>query len=119
MKNNSMIEYKENFISKIKKFFKNLFKNTNEEEIQKFEISNIMGIDENSEKTENEFFENIKVDSSNINKYIDKNKFLDYIDGNVEALNMLSIDRLRKLNKYYDEVIEENEKIIKKLKKEN
>ena len=42
--------------------------------------------------------------------------FLEEIKGNEEALNMLSIDRLKKLEKYYDSVIEENEKKIKKLK---
>ena len=31
-------------------------------------------------------------------------------------LNMLSIDRLKKLEKYYDEVIKENDTKIKKLK---
>ena len=31
-------------------------------------------------------------------------------------LNMLSIDRLKKLEKYYDEVIMENDAKIKKLK---
>ena len=31
---------------------------------------------------------------------------------------MLSIDRLRKLKEYYDGVIEENNKIIEKLKKD-
>ena len=45
-----------------------------------------------------------------------KKKFLKYIDGNVEALNLLSVDRLKKLEKYYDEIIKENEIKIKKLK---
>ena len=48
---------------------------------------------------------------------MDKKNFLEYIDGNVEALKMLSVDRLRKLKEYYDGVIENNNKIIENLKK--
>ena len=47
---------------------------------------------------------------------MDKKNFLEYIDGNVEALKMLSVDRLRKLKEYYDGVIEKNDKIIENLK---
>ena len=47
-----------------------------------------------------------------------KYMILEYIDGNVEALKMLSVDRLRKFIEYYDGVIEENDKIIEKLKKD-
>lgn len=45
-----------------------------------------------------------------------KDNFLKEIEGNPEKLNMLSIDRLKKLEKYYDSVIEENDRKIKKLK---
>lgn len=40
------------------------------------------------------------------------------IEGNVEALEKLSTDRLLKLEKYYDEVILKNDKKIKKLQTE-
>ena len=62
------------------------------------------------------FSDNIKIDTKAVNSVIDKKNFLEEIDGNVEALKLLSVDRLRKLEKYYDNVIEENEKKIKKLK---
>ena len=116
MKNNDMIEYKEGFIFKIKRFFNNIFKKSKKQEVSEFQsnISDESVVDFN--KVENEFFNNIKVDSSNVDKVVDKKKFLEYIDGNVEALKMLSIDRLRKLKEYYDGVIEENNKIIEKLK---
>ena len=107
MKNNDMIEYKEGFIFKIKRFFNNIFKKSKKQEVSEFQ-SNIS----------DESVNNIKVDSSNVDKVVDKKKFLEYIDGNVEALKMLSIDRLRKLKEYYDGVIEENNKIIEKLKKD-
>ena len=118
MKNNDMIEYKESFISKIKRFFTNIFKKSKKQEVSEFQsnISDESVVDFN--KVENEFFNNIKVDPSNVDKVVDKKKFLEYIDGNVEALKMLSIDRLRKLIEYYDGVIEENDKIIEKLKKD-
>lgn len=118
MKNNDMIEYKEGFIFKIKRFFNNIFKKTKKQEVSEFQsnISDESVVDFN--KVENEFFNNIKVDPSNVDKVVDKKKFLEYIDENVEALKMLSIDRLRKLKEYYDGVIEENDKIIEKLKKD-
>ncbi len=118
MKNNDMIEYKEGFIFKIKRFFNNIFKKNEKQELSEVQhnISNEDTID--LDKMEKEFFDNIKVDSSNVTEVIDKKKFLEYIDGNVEALKMLSVDRLRKLKEYYDGVIEENNKIIEKLKKD-
>lgn len=66
---------------------------------------------------EHTFIDKIKVDISNINKSISKKEVLKYLDGNVEALNRLSVDRLKKLKEYYDNVIEENNKKIEKLKK--
>jgi len=50
---------------------------------------------------------------------MDKKNFLGYIDGNLDALNLLSVDRLKKLKEYYDGVIQKNDKIIKQLKKDN
>ena len=86
MKNNDMIEYKESFISKIKRFFTNIFKKSQKQEVSEFQsnVSDESTIDFN--KVENEFFDNIKFDPSNVNKVVDKKKFLEYIDGNVEAL---------------------------------
>ncbi len=109
MKNNSLIEYKEGLVSKIRRFFSALFKKNKKEELDET-ITDF-------NKAENDFFDNIKVDSSSANKVVDKKKFLEYIDGNVKALKMLSVDRLRKLKEYYDDVIEENDKIIENLKK--
>ena len=42
------------------------------------------------------------------NTIIERNYFLKKIEGNEEALRMLSIDRLKILEKYYDNVIEQN-----------
>lgn len=116
MSNNKMIEYKESIISKIKKFFRNLFK------IEKTYVSQISDLTEeefSSSKKEKEFFSDLKVNTSDIDKFMNRNNFLKYIDGNVEALNLLSVDRLSKLKEYYDGVIEKNDKIIKQLKADN
>ena len=115
-KNKGMIEYKEDFITKIKKFFKNLF--GKKEEIYSNIEDNIVEkeITENT-ALQNNFFEDLKVDSTDGDKVINKKNFLEELDGNVEALNLLSTDRLIKLQKYYDNVIKENEEKIKKIKK--
>lgn len=117
MNNNRLIEYKESFISKIKKFFKKLFKNKKEENDYVAEKSNLNDTEIATAQKESEFFNDIKVDTSDIDKYMDKKNFIEYIDGNVEALKMLSVDRLIKLKEYYDGVIENNNKIIENLKK--
>lgn len=113
--NSNMIEYKESFITKIKKFFKNLFGkkqenySTYEDNVKEIESTKNDGSQVN-------FIEDLKVDTTDVDNVINKRNFLEEIDGNVEALKLLSVDRLRKLEKYYDEVIKENEKKIKKLK---
>ena len=114
MKNRGMIIYKESFLTKIIKFFKNLFGkkedkyNTSNENIEK------LGHKEKQDK----FINEIKIDTKmvDIDAVLKKENFLKEINGNTEALNMLSVDRLRKLEKYYDSIIEQNEKKIKKLK---
>ena len=67
------------------------------------------------------FIEEIKIQNidvsntvNNLNKEIEREKFLDEIDGNREALNKLTIEQLKRLDKYYDAIIEENKSKIKK-----
>ena len=52
MKNNDMIEYKESFISKIKRFLSNIFKKSKKQEVSKFqsEVSNESKVDFNKVK---------------------------------------------------------------------
>ena len=115
MNNNGMIEYKESFIIKIKKFFKRLF-GKKEEQYNYVQQELVNEIAEGKNEKQSDFTDNIKVDTKAVNSVIDKKNFLEKIKGNEELLNMLSIDRLKKLEKYYDSVIAENEKKIKKLK---
>lgn len=111
MNNNGLIEYKESFIAKIRKFFRRLFWEKEEQHnyIQEKSVNEIT-----EEKPS--FINDIKVDSKTVNTVIEKNNFLEEINGNEEALNMLSIDRLKKLEKYYDSIINQNNEEIKKLK---
>lgn len=115
MNNNGLIEYKESFIKKIKNFFKRLF-GQSEKQYNYIQEELVNEISKERQERQSEFVDNIKVDTKAVNSVINKKNFLEEIKGNEEALNMLSIDRLKKLEKYYDSVIAENEKKIKKLK---
>ena len=115
MNNNGMIEYKESFITKIKNFFKRLF-GKSEEKYNYILEEPVNEITEEKLERQSNFIDNIKVNTKEVNFVIDKKNFLEEIKGNEGALNRLSIDRLKKLEKYYDSVIAENEKKIKKLK---
>lgn len=116
MNNKKMIVYKESFISKIKNFFKNLFGNKKREydNIETKYNENIKEI--NINEKEEKFLKEIKLDKDISDRVIKKKTFLEEIDGNIEMLNMLSIDRLKKLEEYYDAKIKQNNEKINKLK---
>ena len=100
--------------------------NVKEYDKQKKNISNVVQEsysflkDINAEEISNTsvFKNELKINPEYASKDIEKEKFLEMLDGNREALMLLSMDRLKKLDKYYDKVIEENNKIIKKMKSE-
>lgn len=70
----------------------------------------------NNKIKKNNFTDKVKVDENVANIVIERNEFLKQINGNEAILNMLSIERLYKLERYYDDIIEQNEQKIKKLK---
>ena len=110
--NSKMIKYKENFITKIKNFFNRIFEKRKEQNnYSQGEYANKI-----EEEKQNDFINDIKADTKISDSIIEKKNFLEEIEGNEKALNMLSIERLKKLEKYYESVIAENEKKIKKLK---
>lgn len=116
MNNKSLIEYKPSLISKIKMFFKSLF---GKNDIIIPEDKNINNNVINNAK-EKSFLDDIKIDNNdvnniveNINKENEREKFLEMIDGNRDALNKLTIEQLKWLDKYYDTIIEENKLKIK------
>lgn len=123
MNNNGMIEYKESFISKIKNFFKNLFGKKEEqnsysyqENIDEIKQEKVEAEQHELDSNKKQFINNIRVDSNVNNKVVERKNLLKQFEGNEEALNMLSIDRLKKLEKYYADVIKQNDGKIKKLK---
>lgn len=62
------------------------------------------------------FKENLRVETDKIELFYEKKDFLKQINGNTELLQMLSIDRLKVLEQYYNDIICQNELKIKKLK---
>ena len=68
---------------------------------------------------QNNFINDLKVNTKTTNIVIERNLFLKEIEGNKEKLEMLSIDRLKKLEKYYNNIIKKNNEKIKRLKKNN
>ena len=112
-KYDEMIEYKENFASKISKMLKKLFGRNK----VKYSGSQEIPHEKNQKLEQGTFMDEIQVDTTQIDKTIIKEDFLEKINGNTEVLKLLSIDRLKKLNHYYDEIIKENEIKINKLKR--
>lgn len=116
MNNNGLIEYKESFITKIRKFFKRIFGKKDKQYNSIQEQTNVNISESINDEKKDSFITELSVDDKKINNVIEKKNFLKDIEGNEEKLNMLSIDRLQKLEKYYDNIIAENDKKIKKLK---
>ena len=113
MSNRGLIEYKDNIITRIKSFFKKIFKRGQEQ--YNYTPKVYKEYNEKEEKRD-KYIKELKVNYDKFNKVIKKDAFLREIEKNDEVLNMLSIERLRKLELYYNNVIMENEKIIKELK---
>lgn len=117
MKNQSLMVVENNIFSKIKKFFynikeklfsKNKFNNqTSNEQLE-------TNVEEQSSK-DNNFREDIRIELKQSNNPQNKKDFLSEINGNVEKLELLSTDRLRRLEKFYDGVIAKNKMVISKL----
>ena len=114
MKNNEIININEkSFFYKLKKIFLNLKNKIFGEKDNK-------GISKMNNSEKNEFHKDIKVDQMEPNNDLfEKEEFIKSLDGNIEALNMLSIERLEKLEEYYQSIIDKNEIEIKRLKIEN
>ena len=103
MKDKQLIVYKESFITKIFRLFKNLFGITNEDVQYEY-----VAIDDIEQK-KNEFLEGIKVQPSSL----EANKR----EKDEEDLKKLPLKDLYKLEEYYASVIKKNEEEINLLKK--
>lgn len=117
MNNNGMIEYKESFITRLNNFFKKLFskQNIQHNNIQQ-EMSNKRVNHLAEDEKKDDFINGLKLDEKELKNVVKKDNFLKEMEENPEKLNMLSIDRLKKIEQHYDNIIEENERKIKKLK---
>lgn len=116
MKNQSLIVVENNIFSKIKKFFYNikekLFSKNKLNQMPNEEVEKKIG--EQISK-ENNFREDIRIELKSSENPQNKKDFLSEINGNVEKLELLSTDRLRRLEKFYDGVIAKNKMLISKL----
>lgn len=111
MENKLPEKYENSFLNKIKRFFTGLFKKNviaskSEEVIQNKKIE--------VKQTETEFNKMKGLG----NKTRLKEDILTLIESNPDAIKNLSIENLKKLDSMYDEIIEENNRKIKKLKRE-
>lgn len=118
MNNNGLVEYKESFVLKIRKLFKRIFGKSEESYKHINHTQKESKIESKADDFLQDIFVNdLKVDVNATNTVIERNAFLKELEGNEKALKMLSIDRLKKLEEYYDDIIEQNNERIKKLKK--
>ena len=113
MSNNKIVKYKEGFIFKLKNFLKSLFRKNNKEYNDSY-VKQLFN--EIKEKKQDSLVNEIKVDAKEVYSEIEKKNYFEEIAKNEEALNMLSIDRLKELVKYGDSIIEQYNEKIKKLK---
>ena len=115
--NNSLIPQEKGFIVKIKRFFSNLKmmfnKNTESKNIQEL---NKTDITYNTQNDEVSFFNQLKDETNDSDKAIEKEAFLDMLNKDSKLLNNLSIERLEKLYNFYNNIIEENNEKIRLLK---
>lgn len=118
MKNQMITVNEKSFITKVKRWFygikDKIFGKKYTDIVQNEEITASKAIETDTSK--NKFLNDIKFEDHNPNSINEKAEFLKKLDGNVEMLSNLSIERLRKLSKYYNDVINKNEITIKKLK---
>ena len=101
-----MIVYKDSFITKIFRLFKNLFKINNED------LQYEYAYNDGFSQQKNEFLSGIRVDTEEIAK---KNKILSNAEKDEEELKKLSLEDLYKLEEYYDNVIKQNEVPVDKI----
>ena len=114
-KSNNIIDKLRDFFIKIKD---NFFKDTKKLNEAKREIDGKNNKYEKQQELANNFIETLNKDvSQNEFENMDKKAYLKQLEGNDELLSKLSIERLVKLSKYYDEVIKSNKEKLATAKK--
>lgn len=107
---------KDNIFTKIKKFIMKILGKENIEE-RNFKENNLENNNTIIEE-KNEFVENMKLSQNKLNTIqneYEKDKFIKQLENDTSILETLSIDRLEKLNNYYDELIEKEKIRLKKV----
>ena len=113
MDNNKLKKYKSNSITIITELFKNIFSKNIKEKSNTKEQSN-EGLENNKRQ---KFLEKIEDKSNSASKVARKVEMLSKIENDENKLKEMSIEELKELSIYYNEIIERNNNIIEKLKK--
>ena len=106
---NELVPIKENMFQKIRRIFSKLFgkKNIKTEKMQQ---------EEQQKKDNSKFLADIKAEVTNEpQKKIKQEEFISNLENDKSLLQNLSIERLKQLSEYYDEMIEKEQMKIKKL----
>lgn len=112
MNNNLPMKEERGIFNRIKRFFRNLFYNSEDQNKTEVETkkSNTIAKQENDKK---DFIKNIQIGVDNkAQKEIARNELFEEIRKKPERLKELTNKQLERLSEYYDQVIEKNEKII-------
>lgn len=109
---NKLIKYTPNLITRIKDFFKNIF--SKDKRVKNENNINNVRLGNDSRK---EFIAAIKQEDDFSSQVIKRRNNIQKIEEDEENLKSLSTAELIEISKYYDEIIEKNNKIIERLKK--
>lgn len=117
MNSNLPIKKDNGLFRRIKNFFKNIFFKFQIENDYEEKIEVQPKFDENDNR-KNQFQESMRFETKN--DYINgmkKEEFLDKLESNPKLLYDLSIEKLEKIEKYYEESIKRQEEKLVKIKK--
>lgn len=108
---NELVPVKEGLFQKIKNWFLGIFESKKIEVIQGEIQSEVHELDKNTN-----FVKEIKVEVTHEpQKKMEKEEFVAQLETDKSLLQSLSIDRLKKINEYYDEMIEKEEIKLKRI----
>ena len=113
MNNNKLKNYKSNSITRITEIFKAIFSRKRTEKSNTDEEQS--AVIENNKRQK--FLEQIEDKSNSASKVARKVEMLSKIENDENKLKEMSIEELKELSIYYNEIIERNNIIIEKLKK--
>lgn len=109
-RDNSLIERIKNFFRRI--FFKEQIENSYED---KTEVESKL---EQEDRREMAFKESLRVEVSNNHiKEKERKEFLNKLEKNPELLYALSVEKLERLEKYYEEILKKQEEKLMKMRK--